>query len=80
MYKILTEQEVKERNERWCNENRDYYLTHKPRKNVVNICTARKNWNGCSYADVFAGSGLECWKQDGEHNCVRCLEKSRKLV
>ena len=56
---------------------RDYYNTHNPRKSVVNICTRRPNWNGCDYCDVYAGSGMECWKQDGKHYCVGCREERR---
>lgn len=37
-----------------------------------NICTARRNWNGCDYADIYAGAGLECWKQGALHACIRC--------
>ena len=55
----------------------DYYLTHKKQKTVVNICRARKNWNGCDYCDVYAGSGLECWKQTGPHYCVHCERVKR---
>lgn len=53
---------------------RKYYLTHKKRKNKTNICQARKNWNGCDYCDVYAGCGVECWKQDGRHNCCHLVE------
>lgn len=56
---------------------RNEYIKRTPRKTVVNICTARKNWNGCDYADIYAGAGLECWKQDGKHDCVRCREEKR---
>lgn len=59
---------------------RAYYLTHEPRKTIINICTARKNWNGCDYCDVYAGAGLECWKQDGKHNCIRCRQEVKKDV
>lgn len=40
-----------------------------------NICTARKCWNGCDYADVYGGAGCECWKQGAAHNCVRCIQE-----
>lgn len=53
---------------------RKYYITHESRKTVINMCSARKNWNGCDYCDVYAGSGLPCWKQDGKHNCCHCTE------
>ena len=53
---------------------RKHYLTHKKRQNKTNICQAQKNWNGCDYCDVYSGCGLECWKQDGKHNCVKCHE------
>lgn len=53
------------------------YLTRPRRKNLVNICTARRNWNGCDYADIYAGAGLECWKQNGKHDCVRCMEAAQ---
>ena len=56
---------------------RKYYLTHRPRKNVVNICRRIPNWNGCGYCDEYAGVGLECWKQDGSHNCIGCEEVKR---
>lgn len=55
---------------------RKYYLTHEQRKNSVNICTGRRNWNVCDYGDVYAGAGLPCWKQDGKHWCARCSEQS----
>ena len=48
---------------------RRYYLTHKQRQGVTNICRALPNWNGCDYCDIYAGAGLECWKQDGQHDC-----------
>ena len=53
---------------------RDYYNSHKSRKNVTNICRATPNWNGCDYCDVYSGTGLPCWKQDGKHNCIKCEE------
>lgn len=53
------------------------YLTRTPRKTVVNICTRTPNWNGCDYCDVYAGNGLECWKQDGPHNCIGCKQINR---
>lgn len=40
-----------------------------------NICTAKPNWNGCDYCDVYSGLGMECWKQDGNHNCCHCERK-----
>lgn len=58
---------------------RAYFLTHSGQKHIINICTAKKNWNGCDYCDVYAGSGMPCWKQDGKHNCIRC-ERRQKLV
>lgn len=54
------------------------YVTRPGRKNKVNICLARKNWNGCDFCDVYAGNGQECWKQDGKHNCVFVIEEERK--
>ncbi len=53
---------------------RSEYLQQTPRKTVKNICCARPNWNGCDYCDVYSGAGLECWKQDGRHNCVHVRE------
>ena len=53
---------------------RKYYLTHEKRKTVTNICNAKPNWNGCDYCDIYSGCGLECWKQDGKHNCIKCSE------
>jgi hypothetical protein len=46
----------------------------KPDRGRMNVCTARRNWNGCDYADVYAGSGLPCWRQDRKHDCIRCVE------
>lgn len=40
-----------------------------------NMCTARRHWNGCDYADIYAGAGLECWKQGAAHACIRCERK-----
>lgn len=54
------------------------YLTRTARKNVVNICTGRRNWNVCDYGDVYAGAGCECWKQDGPHNCIHCMQMKRE--
>ena len=44
---------------------------------VVNICRATKNWNGCDYCDYYGGTGLECWKQNGPHNCKYCEQVKR---
>lgn len=55
----------------------EYYRTHKQRKNKVNVCNGRANWNVCDYGDVttnFCEYGRKCWKQDGKHNCIRCVE------
>lgn len=57
---------------------RTYHNTHKPRNKVVNICTARRNWDGCDYCNVYSGCGLECWKQDGKHNCIKCQERRQE--
>ena len=57
---------------------RHEYLTRPQRKNLVNICAARPNWNGCDYCDVYSGTGLECWKQDATHNCCYCKQEQRK--
>lgn len=57
---------------------RDYYIKNNGRKTIINICTARPNWNGCDYCDIYAGAGLPCWKQDAKHNCIRCKEEARK--
>lgn len=56
---------------------RKKYLTQPARKNVVNICRATPNWNGCDYCDAYAGCGLECWKQDGKHDCAYCTQEKR---
>ena len=53
---------------------RDEYNTRRPRKTITNICMARPKWNGCDYCDVYSGNGLECWKQDGKHNCIHVRE------
>lgn len=53
---------------------RKEHLTRRARKTIKNICKARPNWNGCDYCDVYAGPGLECWKQDGPHKCVFVVE------
>ena len=55
-------------------ELRKYYLTHPKRKGITNICNGKRNWNVCDYGDVYAGCGLECWKQDGKHKCCRIVE------
>lgn len=57
---------------------RHEYLTRPQRKTVVNICTARPNWNGCDYCDMYSGAGLECWKQNAAHACVRCVQRIRE--
>lgn len=61
-------------------ECRKYYLTHTPRKATINICHAMPNWSGCSYCDIYAGPGLECWKQDGPHHCCKCTEERRGVT
>ena len=52
-----------------------YLNESKKEKNFVNICTATKNWNGCDYADIYAGAGCECWNQAKKHNCIRCIRE-----
>lgn len=51
---------------------RKKYLSGPQNTKKKNICQARRNWNGCDYCDVYAGSGLECWKQGKPHNCCHC--------
>jgi hypothetical protein len=55
-----------------------YNRTHTKRKNKINICNGRMNWNSCDYIDYcyqeYGKHGCECWKQDGKHDCVRCTE------
>lgn len=46
----------------------------------VNICRATPNWNGCDYCDVYSGAGLECWKQNGKHWCIRCERMKRNTL
>lgn len=41
---------------------RSYFLSHKQRENIINVCRARPNWDGCDYCDLYSGSGLPCWK------------------
>lgn len=50
-----------------------YLANAHPENKIRNICTARRNWNGCDYADIYAGAGLECWKQGEKHICIRCI-------
>lgn len=57
----------------------EYITNSHPESKTRNICKARKNWDGCDYADVYAGSGLECWKQGTNHNCIKC-ERSKTNV
>ena len=57
---------------------REEYLTRPARKTVKNICNAVPNWTGCDYCDVYAGPGLECWKQNAKHTCVYVTEEKRK--
>ena len=56
------------------------YLKNAPRKNKVNICQQRPNWNGCDYCDVYAGCGLECWEQTKKHWCFGCVEVDRRAT
>ena len=49
-----------------------YLQSTNTKHNVKNICRAIPNWNGCDYCDVYAGSGIECWKQGSKHNCCHC--------
>lgn len=67
---------IKEQN---ANRLRKEYLNRTPRRDYVNICRATPNWNGCDYCDKFSGSGLECWKQDGKHNCRYCEQVKKEV-
>lgn len=68
---------------RQCAEDlRKYYDTHKERKNKINICTGRANWNSCTFIDCNLQDydekhGCKCWKQDGAHDCIRLQEITR---
>lgn len=53
---------------------RKEYLNGPQNAKKKNICRAKRNWNGCDYCDVYAGYGLECWKQGKPHNCCHCQE------
>lgn len=53
------------------------YVTRPQRKTVRNVCQARPNWNGCDFCDVYAGPGLDCWKQNAKHSCVHVREEKR---
>ena len=57
---------------------RGYFLSHKQRENIINVCRARPNWDGCDYCDLYSGSGLPCWKQDDKHNCCKLEEVKTK--
>ena len=57
---------------------RSYFLSHKQRENIINVCRARPNWDGCDYCDLYSGSGLPCWKQDDKHNCCKLEEVKTK--
>ena len=37
---------------------RSYFLSHKQRENIINVCRARPNWDGCDYCDLYSGSGF----------------------
>jgi hypothetical protein len=56
---------------------RTAYLSNEKHARFVNVCTAKRNWNGCDYCDVYSGRGLECWKQGTVHNCVHCVQVER---
>ena len=32
---------------------RSYFLSHKQRENIINVCRARPNWDGCDYCDLY---------------------------
>ena len=58
---------------------RRYYHEQDKRAGILNICTARPNWDSCSYADcgfceVSEGGFALCWKQDGKSDCCKCRE------
>lgn len=72
-----SEKEIKAIKEQNANDLRKEYLRGQPRKSVVNVCRATKNWNGCDYCDYYGGTGLECWKQNGPHNCKYCEQVKR---
>ena len=48
---------------------RSYFLSHKQRENIINVC---------DYCDLYSGSGLPCWKQDDKHNCCKLEEVKTK--
>ncbi len=52
-----------------------YLLAPHPEAKKRNICRASRNWNGCDYCDMYAGNGLECWKQGKKHFCCYCEQK-----
>lgn len=72
------EKEIEAIKEQNANDLRKEYLSRHRRENFVNICRAIPNWNGCDYCNKFGGSGLECWKQDGEHRCCYCEQVKKE--
>ena len=55
---------------------RSYFLSHKQRENIINVCRARPNWDGCDYCDLYSGSGLPCWKQE----CMKEKSETKDLA
>ena len=58
---------------------RNYYEQQQKRSGVINVCSARPNWNACAYADfgfcdITKDGYALCWKQDGAHKCAGCNE------
>ena len=52
------------------------YNTRTRRKNTINRCLARPNWNGCDFCDVYKYDvNGECWKQNATHKCVYVMEE-----
>ena len=52
---------------------REYLKNPGTNVKMRNICNAIPHWDGCDYCDVYAGVGLDCWKQGKRHDCCKAL-------
>ena len=37
---------------------RSYFLSHKQRENIINVCRARPNWDGCDFVTYIQVQGF----------------------
>ena len=57
---------------------RSYFLSHKQRENIINVCRARPNWDGCDYCDLLFRFRASMLEEDDKHNCCKLEEIKTK--